>query len=180
MNISRKHWVLIIILLFILVIVSFTIYISHKNKHAPFYIQRVVNQCTGVVGTITPNQGPEKYNTPNGVFLSGSQPILDNGATQAQYEKVQEIIAQYSTAKLSNKYQNIAIVPGTFKANLGVMTAKLCLGQKSNTVDMTIKLSGLIYVEVVINDPSGKNGGDYDSGQLTVDSQFYSNSYESE
>jgi len=38
----------------------------------------------------------------------------------------------------------------------------------------------LIYVEVVINDPSGKNGGDYDSGQLTVDSQFYSNSYESE
>jgi hypothetical protein len=180
MNVSRKYRVPIIVLLFVLLIIGLTVYISRKDKQAPFYAQKIVDQCTGTVGTITPNQGPEKYNMSGSVFLSGSQPILDNGATQAQYQKVQETIAQYSKTKLNNRYQNIAIVPGTFKANAGVMTAKLCLGQRSNTVDMTIKLSQLIYVELIIDDPSGKNGGNYDSGQLTINPQFYSNSYESE
>lgn len=180
MIISRKARVILFLLVIVLVIVGLIIYKERNDKKSAFYTQKIVDQCTGQTGTVTPNQGPEKYNVPSTVLLSNSQAILDNGATQAQYQKVQEIIGDYSKTKLNNKYQNLAIVPGTFKTNQGVMTAKLCLGQKSNSVDMTIKLSELIYVEVIIKDPTGKNGGDYDSGKQTVDSQFYNNAYESE
>lgn len=180
MTILRRFKIILLLLLVVLVCAGIIIYKEHNNKKSPFYTQKVVDQCTDATGTTTPNQGPEKYNSSGNVRLSNSRAILDNGATQAQYQKVQDIIGDYSKTKLDNKYQNLAIVPGTFKANHGVMTAKLCLGQKSNSVDLTIKLSQLVYVEVIIKDPLEKNGGDYDSGQVTIDPQFYNNTYESE
>ena len=170
-TLAQKSKLALIALGAVLILIAGGVYIAYRERSSPLYMKRVVDPCTGAVGTIAPNQGPEKYSTPTTTPLAGGQPILDNGATSAQYAKVQQAIGQYSKMNLANKYNELAIIPGSFKAKFGQMTAKLCLGDKSRTVNLTIKLSDLKYVEVIVSDPSGKNGGDYNSGRLTVGSR---------
>lgn len=158
-----------------ILVLAIGLLLHSSNKKSAFYTQTVTDSCTGQTYTITPNQGPEKFNASNPSVLVGGAPILDSGATQAQYQKIQDALSQYLKVSLRGRYESLTVAPNTIEATSGsgLITAKLCLGMSNNMVDMSIKLTNLQYVQVSIKDYSGKNGGDYDSGQLMVDPSFY-------
>jgi hypothetical protein len=137
-----------------------------QYRHSPGYTTRITSKDTGESADVTPNVTPEKASSQNRIVLFGSYLILNNGATQAQYLKVQEGLSNYAQKNLAGKYTYLTLVPDSFKATPGQMDSKLRLGDTNNLVDIHVKIWGLKYVQVSIDDPGGKNGGHFDSGTL--------------
>ena len=165
---SRMRWNLVSLIVGALIlIVGGGIYLDRVHKQSPLYTTKLVDKDTGQILYSQPNQKPEG-NATSYIFIFGSDVLLKNGATQAQFQLIQQALTSYSKTNLANKYQTLTIIPKTFVANGGTLSGQLRLGETSNIVNFAIKLSQLKYVEVSIQDMSNQNGGNYDSGQLSV------------
>lgn len=153
----------------IVLFLSIAIVVSHFEKKAPGYTTRIVDKDTGEVLNVQPNQTPETEAN-SGIILFGAKQLFEAGATSDQFSLVKQVLTKYATSNLGGKYQTLTFIPAYFKSNSGVMTGKLRLGETGNLVDFKITLSQLKFVQVMITDSLGQNGGNYDSGKLTVSS----------
>jgi len=170
---TRKTIVIILAILFGLAAIGFFAKNSQR-KNSPEYTVKHVNKDTGEVVYSTPNITPEKQSqNPFGLILYGTEQIINAGATQAQFAKFRELLNNYSSSVLGNKYNSLTLIPNGLKSKDGQISGRLRLGEGSNIVKIQIKLSGLVKVRVIITDDTGQNGGSYDSGVKRVDPNFY-------
>lgn len=156
----------------ILLIVSAGLLIHSSHKKSPFYTTKLVDKDTGETVLDQPNQITES-SAAAPIILFGGQQILDNGATQAQYQLIQKALGDYAKTNLQNHYQTLTFIPASVKSAGGKISGSLRLGQSANTVSFVIELSQLRYARVNIKDTGGANGGNYSSGLMKVASQSY-------
>lgn len=164
----------LILLVLTIVIVGITSIIERNKKADPSYTVKTVNKDTGEVLYSTPNRTPEKGSQKSSeLIIFGSYLIRENGATQAQFSKVKDLLGEYSQKNLRNRYDSLTIIPEGFNANSGRLEGQMRLGDTSKLVQLTIDVTKLTYVQVVIKDTTGQNGSSYDSGQKVIDADFY-------
>lgn len=150
----------------ILIGILFLLVLNISKKHDPGYTKTYVSKDTGESVSVQPNKTPESTADTSNIPLLGSYLLLDNGATQAQYSEIKKALTAYSKDKLNNKYLFLTLVPSSFKSDAGEISSDVRLGDSSNIVKIHIKLWQLTHVRVNVEDPSGKFGGNYDSGDL--------------
>jgi hypothetical protein len=152
----------------VLLLIALLVIGTALHNRSPEYSHKIVSQDTGEVAYSQPNKTPEKNAGATNTVLFGSYLLLDNGATQAQFEQIKKAFTNYSSSKLAGTYDSLTIIPSTFTAKAGDMKASLRLGQTDKTVNTEIKIWQLKFAQIIVRDPSGQNGGNYDSGQLSA------------
>lgn len=163
-----KSRVKLIIVSAILLGILTTLWLVWSHKHSPDYTQKISSRDTGETAYSQPNKTPEKSEGDTNIILFGSYLILDNGSTQGQFDQIKKAFSMYSSKNLHDTYPSLTLVPSTFSASAGDMKSSLRLGDTNNMVTAEIKVWQVKYARLWIRDPSGKNGGGYDSGMLTV------------
>lgn len=152
----------------ILAVIVFVIFAIVSNRQKPSYTESVIDKDTGETLYTDPNKTPEQYGLNKEPILLGTSVLFDNGVTQAQFAKAREALNTYSSKNLHNKYPLLKILPAYVQANTGIITTKLRLGDTDQLVDISFKFANLETIQIIIDDPSGKQGGNYDSGTLVV------------
>lgn len=166
---NRLIVLIIIIAFLVLPLLSFIVYSAFFKP--PEQIGKeitYVDKDTGENVQTFEGVNPENDGNPSIVML-GLEP-LNNDLVKSHFIFVKEQIDTYSTTRLNNRFDTIALLPsGYSKAEDGTITGNLRLGKDDqNIVHITIYSS--IYtgeVRVVIGDPQNKFGGEYDSGTTT-------------
>lgn len=162
-NLSRRQLIILLVVIAALIglIVVVTIF---SNRRSADYVKVTKDKDTGETIYTEPNKTPEKDQAGNSPFLLGTQPLLDNGMTQDQFIFCKTALLNYSSKNLGDKYDRLKILPDGLKSTGTETTAKLRLGDDGPTVNVVFKYSELRYAQVIITDPTGTNGGNFDSG----------------
>jgi len=163
MRISRKN-LLLIIAACLLVILGLALLAERSRRHSPSYAQTVTSPDTGETASFMPNKSPETDSAGSQIVLFGSYLLLDNGATQGQFDNLRSALTKYAASNLHGNYRYLTLLPDSFHGAGKNIQAKIRLGDSNTTVDAKIMLWELKYSEIIID---GAPGGHYDSGQMT-------------
>ena len=158
-----RQKILIIAMSVILLIAGVVWLIEHSQKSSPDYTQTIVDRDTGEKASFQPNKSVESNAGGENVVIFGSTALINNGATEAQYMIVRDLLNQYSRQSLKSAFETVTIIPSSVKADSGDIKSQLRLGQSNTKLDLEVKLSNLYDVQVLVSDPTGKYPN-FDSG----------------
>lgn len=173
MKFYNKHKILIVGGLAIVAISVLTFVVSNNHSKDPSLIIKTINRDTGELIYDTPNITPEIGSPASDNFtVFGSYLLLDNGATDAQFAKIKDLLLLYASSNLGSKYSSLTIIPQGFERNGGVIKSQMRLGNSDKVAQLTVDISELTLVRILINS-NEESALKFDSGKVAVDIEFY-------
>jgi hypothetical protein len=165
---DRSRIVLIVIgVIFIVIpIIGFIIYslFFADTSRQQGTVEKYVDQDTGeVVESYSDLYGEQEEGA--GVILLGLEPLA-NDMFYVQFNFIRDELGTYSTEKLGGRFSPIVVLPtGYSHEGRGNISGSLRLGEgDENIVPFEILALENGTTRLIVRDPDGKYGGEYDSG----------------
>jgi len=167
---TKKRIVIILsIIAFGTLILISIYYATHKEDPSQAYLKDAVQIThdidTGELITVDPNLTSQTEGTRT-VAILGVNKLVEENVLQEQISFVKDKLNEFSKQRLQNKYDTITIRPEGLVNNDDVITTTIRLGQSEEILPITITASRFGPTRIVIEDPSNKYGGQYDSGEV--------------
>lgn len=171
---SRKQIVIIIILLFVVLLgVALWLYMLPSNK------QPAASTSQPATVTINPDTGEQTVNDPSlskvesqdatNILLYGIPDLIDaTNMNQQQVDYIKQELYNYSAQNLKDKYDALTVRPQDTKANGDTVTSTIRFGEGDTIVNLQINGLTSGKMQLIVTDPTGKNGGNYSSPIVTV------------
>lgn len=172
---NRKRVVIIAaaIILVLLCLMGIVYFLAGNNK------QQAAPTAQPVTITTNPDTGEQTVNDPSlsktesqdatNVLLYGLPDLIDDtNMYQQQVDFIKQQLYTYSNHNLQDKYDSLTVRPQDTKVKGDTVTSTIRLGEGDTLVNLQINGLTSGQMQVIITDPTGKNGGNYSSQIQTV------------
>lgn len=158
--------VLVVIVIVAIIINALNPTEDPKQAYLKSAVQTTIDKDTGAQIINDPNLGGQSEEA-RAVIVLGMEEIIRTGALSEQTDLIKDSINVFSDTRLKNKYSTITIRPQGLVTSDGVTTTTIRLGQSDEILPIIITAKNTGETQIIIEDPSNKYGGRFDS-ELTV------------